>query len=296
MKTKRFVCCFGEVLWDVFPDGKQIGGAPLNVALRLSSFGVDTSILSAVGKDELGDEALTYIKERGLDISYIQRNELPTGNVPVVLDKKGSATYTIAKPVAWDNISYDEYTHNKIISVEVFIYGSLACRSELSRATLHTYLDMASGSFKVFDINLRAPHYEKEVLFNLMRKADLIKFNDEELPLICAMESKAFDTIEDQISFISDVTNTPSICVTLGHKGALLYQNGSFYRHTGYQVTVADTVGAGDSFLAGLIFQLLDKQTPEKALDFACAIGALVASKTGANEAISVDEIERLSI
>lgn len=292
MKTKRSVCCFGEVLWDLFPDGKQIGGAPLNVALRLSSFGVNTTIVSAVGKDALGNEALEFIDERGLTTLFIQQNELSTGNVPVVLDKNGSASYTIAKPVAWDQITYDKDSDHKISKVDALIYGSLACREQVTRTTLGRYLTKAH--FKVFDINLRTPHYEKEVLFDLMNEADLIKFNDEELPLVCSMQTNTSNILEDQIRFIADATNTPTICVTLGNKGAILYMNNNFHRNEGYKVKVVDTVGAGDSFLAGLIYKLLGKCSPEEALDFACAIGALVASKSGANAVFSLDELETI--
>ncbi|NER16528.1 carbohydrate kinase family protein [Spongiivirga citrea] len=289
MKTSLSVWCFGEVLWDVFPEGKQIGGAPLNVALRLLSLGLDTTIISAIGTDALGNEALTYIKERELNTAFIQQNELPTGNVPVVLDEKGSASYTIAKPVAWDHINYDDRASDKIASTDAFIYGSLACREETTRATLKTYLNRAN--FKIFDVNLRAPHYEKKVLFELMNKADMIKFNDEEIILICGMQEKQFDGIEDQVQYIAQTTDSNTICVTLGSNGALLYQDGTFYRHSGYKVQVGDTVGAGDSFLASLVFKLLSKESPEIALDFACAVGALVASKVGANAPVSQEEV-----
>jgi len=286
--------CFGEVLWDVFPTHKVIGGAPLNVALRLQSFGVETAMISRVGSDENGKKALDYIYDQNLIKEYIQiDNKLETGHVIVTLDDKGSASYEIFKPVAWDNIQIDNNNKNLVVNSEVFIYGSLAAREEATRQTLDSLLDIAN--YKVFDVNLRAPFYKFELLNDLMNKADFIKMNDEEIFEICSALKSNASSLEEMVNFISVKTSTPYICVTLGSKGALLYDNGIFYRNKGYKIIVEDTVGAGDSFLAGLVSQLIiDKNKPQDSLDFACAVGSLVASKKGANSKVYSEEIKAI--
>jgi fructokinase len=172
------------------------------------------------------------------------------------------------------------------------VFGSLVCRNDVSKKTLLQLLEVAK--FKVFDVNLRSPYYNIELLIELMQKADLIKLNDEELNIIAGALNASAKTIEEQIQFITALSNTPTICVTKGKDGAVLYSNNQFYTHLGFKVVVADTVGAGDSFLAALIMQLLLQKEPAEILPFACAIGSLVASKKGANANITFNEIEDL--
>lgn len=282
--------CFGEVLWDVFPDHKKIGGAPLNVALRLNSFGVNTFMASKVGKDENGQIILDYVSNNGVHVDLIQQDsQYKTGEVSVTLDASGSATYDINVPVAWDHIKFNTELQVQTAAADVFIFGSLVCRNQVSKKTLFKALSMAK--FKVFDVNLRAPHYDHEILLDLMKCADFIKFNDEEIIEICDYNNLEYNSLETQIKAISVFTNTHKICVTLGSEGAILFFNEAFYYNKGIQVKVADTVGAGDSFLASLIYQLLSGHQPQKALDFACIIGAIVASKEGANPVIQEEEI-----
>lgn len=285
--------CFGEVLWDVFPTHKKIGGAPLNVALRLNSFGFDTYMASKVGKDKNGQRIIDFISDNGVALDLVQTaDEFKTGDVLVSLDESGSASYDISYPVAWDKMDYNSNLKNLIPKSDVFVFGSLICRDFISRATLLTCLDLAK--FKVFDINLRAPHYEYELLNELMKKADFIKFNDEELIEICNYNKLKYNTLENYIKAISEFTQTNQICVTLGAKGAILFLDNSFYYNSGYPIKVADTVGAGDSFLASLIYQLLTNQNQQYALDFASAVGAVVASNEGANPKVSRTQIKNM--
>jgi fructokinase len=287
------IVCFGETLWDIFPDKKVIGGAPLNVALRLHSLKAKVLMISRVGQDTDGDNLLEYLKNTGLNTASIQIDEeLPTGNVQVHLDAKNTATYTISEPVAWDRIVASPLDEKRISASDAFIFGSLSCRNQISRQTLSKYMTYAR--FKVFDANLRPPFVHIPVIMELMRSADLIKLNDEELDVI--MESQLFDSksIEAQILHLSEITNTSNICITLGADGALFFTKGNFYRNQGYQVIVKDTVGAGDSFLASLVFQFVQGLDPQKALDYSCAMGSLVASKVGANATVTEREIEAI--
>lgn len=287
------IVCFGEVLWDVFPKHKKIGGAPLNVALRLNSFANNVTIISSVGNDTDGRELIKFIKEKGLSHREVQiNNTYKTGCVKVTLDKKGTASYDIEFPCAWDFIELQKSSEEVVKASDAFIYGSLISRNETSNRTLRALLKKAK--FKVFDVNLRAPHYNMTLLNELMQQADFIKFNDEELLEVCEYFNFRSQEIEEAIRFISKETRTDNICVTLGGEGAIILKDNKFFKSNGYKITVKDTVGAGDSFLATLIDNILRNKKPQESLDFACAIGAMVASKDGANPSINSSEISTL--
>lgn len=277
--------CYGEVLWDIFPSGKKLGGAPLNVALRMKSYGIEANIISGIGNDVLGIEILDIIREKGIDTQYIQINDFDTGTVSITLNSKGSASYEIKHPVSWDKIKIKPSYINLVSKSDAFVFGSLIARDEVSKKCLLELLNHAK--YSVFDVNLRSPHYNIEDLELLMSHADFIKFNDEELVEILKILKVEKATIEDQIIFIADRTQTKSICVTLGEKGAILYLNNKMYYQKGYSIKIVDTVGAGDSFLGTLIISLLQGSNPSKALDEACAMGALVTQSKGANPLIS---------
>lgn len=287
------VVSFGEVLFDVFGEEKKIGGAPLNLALRKASFGFPVTMISAVGNDKDGKVICDYIKENQIDTSgIITTQDYDTGVVQVTLNERGSATYEIKFPSAWDFIELNDNVQNIVKNADVFFFGSLICRNDVSRNTLFSLLDSNPEMFKVFDVNLRKPFYNIELLELLMNKTDFIKFNDEEILEIAAKLGFKSDDLEENIRFISKRTNTNSICVTLGKHGSILLWEGKIYQHGGYPVKVADTVGAGDSFLASLIAQLLSNRNPDEAMNFASAVGAIVASKAGANPIITSSDID----
>ncbi|MEI7980015.1 MAG: carbohydrate kinase [Bacteroidota bacterium] len=288
------VVCFGEILWDNFPAGPVPGGAPMNVAVRLQSLGVSASLISKVGKDEPGDQILRFIESRGVDTSLVQRDEnIPTGEVQVMLDPEGIASYEITCPSAWDKILVTSESIKVVKESDAFIFGSLACRDQISEQALLEFLKHAR--FKVFDINLRPPFFSIALLITLVNKADFLKLNEEELDELMRMFDHTPGSLEQNILFLSEATGTKGICVTQGKDGAVLYTGNQFYRHHGFVVEVADTVGSGDSFLAALIFQILSKSSIDNALEFACAAGALVASREGANPEIKVEDIHSFS-
>ncbi|PKP44523.1 MAG: carbohydrate kinase [Bacteroidetes bacterium HGW-Bacteroidetes-13] len=282
--------CFGEVLFDVLPNKKVVGGASLNVAIWLHRLGNQVSMLSAVGTDELGKELFNFIADQGLDTTLIETHKsLPTSTVNVKLSADGVATYAIEKPVAWDEISLSDVVKKKSECATYLIYNSLTVRSETSRNTLFQLLK--NDAYKVLDVNLRPPHYDKETLIELMQAADFIKFNEEEILEIAAYFKPGVQDIREAVLHLSEKTKTDIICVTLGGDGVLLYKDEKFYSFGGFKVTVKDTIGAGDSFLAALLSQLHQQTPVEKALRFACALGALVASKEGAVPEIDLNEI-----
>ena len=284
---------YGEVLWDVFANEKKIGGAPLNVALRMKTLGCDVAMISCVGNDEDGKAIIDQVKSLGLETNAIMQTEnFATGLVNVTLNERGSASYEINYPSAWDKIVLNDFAKKVAADADVLIYGSLVCRDEVSRQSLEELLQ--TQAYKVFDVNLRKPHYSYEILEQLMHSANFIKFNDEELLEISAAMQSPFTGLEDNMHFIAERTKVIAMCVTKGKHGALLMWEGKIYENGGYPIKVADTVGAGDSFLAALITSLLTGKSPQTAIDFACAVGALVAGAPGANPEISYSKIENM--
>ena len=292
-KEKLSIVCFGEVLFDVFPTHRKIGGAPLNVALRLASLGVNSNIISRIGKDTLGRDLIDYVRTNGVNTATIQVDEIyNTGEVIVKLNEKGSASYTINYPVAWDKIICITEDEIMVKKADALVFGSLTCRDSISQNSLLEIINYAK--YAVFDVNLRAPFYAKEILLNLMMQSDFIKFNDDELYEISASMNSPYHSLEQNILFIAEQTNTKHICVTKGSHGAVLYYNEKMYYNSGYKIDVIDTVGSGDSFLAGLLSELLINSNPQEAINFACALGAIVAKNEGANPKISSKEINTL--
>jgi fructokinase len=276
---KKQVLCFGEVLWDTFGNEKVPGGAPMNVALHLLKQGISASLVSRIGHDESGEKLSAFLKQNGLPTNLLQVDDkLPTCEVTVNLDNEGVATYTIPKPVAWDNIEETDALLEQVKHTDVIVFGSLACRDKHSRDTLLNLFE--TPMVKVFDVNLRAPHYEQTTIETLAAMADVIKMNEEEANLLIGNYD---EPLKDKIREFKKKFHCQTICVTRGDNGAIVYHNDKFYEHPGFKVEVADTVGAGDSFLATLIAGLLNKQPMAKVLEKACAVGAFVASRRGAN-------------
>lgn len=287
MKTN--IICFGEMLWDILPTGKQPGGAPMNVAVHLKNLGHNPQMISRIGHDELGKELLEFITEKGLSTALIQQGETHlTGVVKANISDKNEVTYKIVQPVAWDYIQYDEATEEAVANADVFVYGSLSARSAATADTLFRLLKKAR--YKVFDVNLRAPHYEPSLIEHLLHEADMVKMNAQELELLAGW----FCENTDEKSSIIELGNRfgiKTICVTKGEHGAVLWTNERFYSSGGFQVEVKDTIGSGDSFLAALLTGLLRGQAPAESLQFACAMGSLVATYHGATPLVTESEV-----
>lgn len=284
--------CFGEILWDILPQEKVPGGAPMNVCYHLNQLGQEAAIISKTGKDENGKGLLAFLQQHGVDITLVQTDEQHNTGTVMATQKGNEMEYEIVQPVAWDFIDGTEQLLDKVSQASYFVCGSLAARSEHSRSTLYRLLDVAKT--KVIDINLRPPHYQKDTLEHLLKQADILKLNDHELILIAGWYTNESD-FEKQVTFLSDQFSLPTIIITKGANGAALYHNNRFYYHNGYKVTVADTIGSGDAFLAGFLSQHIENKPPEASLDFACKLGAFVASHKGACPPYEVREVERVS-
>lgn len=289
----RKMICYGEVLWDIFPNNKIAGGAPLNVAARLSSFGVSSRIISKIGNDASGRELLRCIQNSNLTGVFVEIDaNYATGEARIITDVEDDIIYDIAYPAAWDKILPNPVTEEAVKNADVFIFGSLATRDEVTRNTLFHFLDMAK--YKVFDANVRKPYCDIDMVFSLMKKADFIKMNEEELLYITKALGSEADALEINILFLSEITETEDICITRGHDGAVLLTGENFYSHPGFSVDVVDAVGSGDSFLAALLSKFFETDNYEQLLEFACAVGAIVSTKKGAVGKIEFHEIENL--
>ena len=279
------VLCFGEVLWDCLPTGGLPGGAPLNVAYHLARLGAEPRMISAVGADALGDEMLGYLTARGLSTEHVARHRrLPTGIVTVSLSASGQPSYTIEEGVAWDDIAGSGSWRAALPGAEAIVFGSLAARTAANRGALDELL-AAPGLLRVMDVNLRAPFDERDQVLALARRADWIKLNDHELVALTGAATGEGDwpgSLRPMIEALAEATGCCRICVTGGARGAVLWNDGSFFSADAPEVIVRDTIGAGDAFTAALVHGLLTAPGEDQAiLERACALGALVASLPG---------------
>lgn len=251
----------------------------MNVAYHLNKLGLHPVLLTRIGHDERGGRLLDILREQNLDTSHLQTDPSePTGIVYARANAQGEMAYEIVQPAAWDNIEPDAGIRQQVSEADYFVFGSLATRAEKSRNTLMSLLELAQN--KVLDINLRAPFYDRQIIEELLKRADVVKMNLEELELITGWFSRFTDT-EERMQLIQDRFAVRSVIVTKGGDGAVVNYRGSYYQHAGYKVKVADTIGSGDAFLAAFLYKVLRDESPEDTLAFAAALGALVASKSG---------------
>lgn len=288
------VICFGEILWDMLPTGKQPGGAPFNVAVHLHQLGQPVQLISRVGDDELGRELLDFVESKGLSTEHIQQGHTHlTGVVKANVGDANEVVYKIVQPVAWDYIQYEDALAQLVAQADVLVYGSLAARQANTRETLYRLLEHAR--YRVFDVNMRPPHYTKDVTKYLLEKADLVKMNHHELAEIMGWFGEAELTDRPAaMRWLAERFGLQAVCVTCGADGALLLKGGEVYQAPGLPVQVRDTIGSGDAFLAALLKGWLAGDEPAAMLRFACAAGALVATHQGATPAITAADVAAL--
>lgn len=287
---KPAIVCFGEVLWDLLPSGKVAGGAPMNVAFHVNQFGMQSKMISSVGDDDLGKELKRFLEGKGVSTEFIQTdNTFPTGVVNVTLDAGGSPSYEIVSPVAWDNIHLDARVKDAVKAADALAFGSLACRTERNKQTLFEYLEVAKA--RVFDVNLRTPFYSQPLIESLLAKADIVKMNDEELVLIAGWSGADGDE-RAQMEFLRNKFGLDLLILTRGKDGAACLDGKGFYEHPGFPVTVKDTIGSGDSFLAAFLSKYLVGENTRECLLFAGAVGAMVATRAGGTPELRPEEIQ----
>jgi fructokinase len=278
--------CFGEVLWDLFPSGAKPGGAPMNVAIHAQNLGLESAVISAIGEDELGQKLLDILQERGVNTEFITKSEHPTGTVTVDTSNPSEVRYTIDEPSAWDFIGTPEISWEP---GDLLLHGSLATRNNQSYSSLKAL--RAQATTRVFDLNLRAPYIDKVRILELLEGTEIVKVNEEEYDLLAewlqldANPELGFEALHERF-------DTQELIVTRGSQGALWVNNLGVLQSKAFPVAVKDTVGAGDSFLAAMLFGISHSLEPQQTLDYAAALGAMVACKEGANPLISKSELK----
>ena len=272
----------GEMLWDVFPEGKKLGGAPLNFSHHCGQLGASAHPVSAVGADADGAEIRQILASKNLPDAQVQTDPVhPTGRVNVTL-QNGKPTYEILAEVAWDYIRFDQNLRDLASRADAVCFGSLAQRSPVSRATIQAFLEaMRPEALRIFDVNLRQNFYSKEILETSLRHANIFKLSDEELPTL----ARFFDLtgqVLNQLQALRGMFDLRLVAYTRGGEGSLLVTANETSDHPGIPTEVVDTVGAGDSFTATLCMGLLQNLPLAEINRRACQVASFVCSQSGA--------------
>ena len=284
MNSNHIVVGLGELLWDLFPAGKQLGGAPANFAYITSLLGDEGIPASRLGDDDLGTEALRRLGELGLPTEFIQKDsDHPTGTVKVEVDRAGQPRFEISESVAWDFLAWTPQWQMLSERADAVCFGSLAQRSETSRATIRKFLHaMRPNALRVFDVNLRQNFFTPQILSESMDLASVVKLNHEELPRIMRLFEMDHHSEKDSARRLLSSHHLNLVCVTRGTNGSLLVTATETSEHPGFKVKVADTVGAGDAFTAALAHGYLRHSPLAQINETANRVGAWVASQPGA--------------
>ena len=290
---EKYVVGIGEALFDCLPEGRKLGGAPANFAYHVSQFGLNGWAISAIGDDELGEEIVETFERVGLS-HILPKVEQPTGTVKVTLDSKGVPQYDICLGVAWDNIPLTKEMLRVAKQAQAICFGSLAQRSAISRKTIHDFLDEApKDALRVFDINLRQSWFTAEVIAESLNRANVLKINDEELDVVATM-LLGVPSVPGKL-IAEDPEKTRLVCrdliakydlkmliLTCGAIGSYVFTETEESYVATPKVKVADTVGAGDSFTATFVAQILLGKSIREAHEKAVAVSAFVCTQNGA--------------
>ena len=279
---KRLVVGLGEVLWDMLPEGRKIGGAPVNFAYHAGQFGIDTMAVSAIGNDKLGED--TIAEMNGKHLNHIFPSvPYPTGSVQVSLDEKGVPAYDIKENVAWDNIPFTNEIESVARSCRAVCFGSLAQRNAVSRNTIRKFIESTpSGCIRIFDINLRQNFYTRNVIHDSLEHCNILKINDEEIMLVSRMFNYDSSNIENVCRTIMEDFSLEMVILTCGTKGSYIFTKGGVSFMPTPKVNVADTVGAGDSFTGSFCAAILRGLPVAEAHKKAVEVSAYVCTQNGA--------------
>jgi fructokinase len=250
----------GEILWDVFPDGPRFGGAPANAACSAAELGGDAArvvMVSGVGEDPLGDEALASLQTHGVDLAGVQRNRWSTGRVDVTVDAAGIASYRFAEDSAWDHLVWDDTLAQLAADTSAVCFGTLGQRHSDTRAVIRRFVETVPGTaLRVLDVNLRPPYDDDQLILESLSLCNVVKLNDEELPRVarlCGCRGEAIDVMRA----LAERYQLKAVALTRSAHGAVLLRGKQFSDGAGKPVVVADTVGAGDAYAAALMLGLL---------------------------------------
>lgn len=280
----------GEVLWDLLPNGPQLGGAPANFAYHARSLGLEAAMISCVGEDAAGTELLERLRQLNVPVDLVTQNTgLPTGTVTVTLNGEGVPHYVIHEPVAWDQIRSTPAAVARVSTADAVCFGSLAQRSKTSRDAIQGLVAATLRSaLRVFDINLRQRFYSREVIEQSLQLANVLKLNDTELSVLAAL-FELRGPVKEQLSQLAARFELRTLALTCGEKGSLLYHQGHWCECSVRPANIADTVGAGDAFTAALVKGLLQGMPPDRINTAANEVARYVCTCVGATPPLSDD-------
>ena len=284
----------GEILWDMLPSGKVIGGAPANFAYHAQELGESSIVVSCIGNDELGREIISSLEKKDMptEFLYIDKNH-PTGVVSARINKEGKPSYLIQEEVAWDYIPTSTLMRELAFKSAAVCFGTAAQRSQLSRMTIQTFVGlMEQDSIRVFDINLRQNFYSQDVIETSLSLANVLKLNVNELSVV----KKLLRLNGDEKKILNELSRKYSlnlIALTRGREGSILFTEGKTSNHEGHKINVEDTVGAGDAFVAGLVTGMLRGYELDDLNNKANRVASYICSKHGATPSLT-NEIRKL--
>ncbi len=290
MKTKKQIVAIGEMLWDVFPDGPRFGGAPANFACSAAAVGgneVNVCLVSGVGNDSLGRQALAELQQRQVGVSHVSKLDHPTGQVFVQLNESGQASYEFAANTAWDNLPWSDDLQQVARSADAVCFGTLGQRSEKSQVSIRRFLAATrQDCLRILDINLRPPFWSEEVILASLSLANVLKLNHDELPVLASLLKYQGSEME-LLQQVQKRYSLQLVALTRGCEGSLLLDAfGQSSDLPGVPITVEDTVGAGDAFTAALAIGLLMKLSLVDLHTWASDFAAFVCTQAGATPEI----------
>ena len=290
MSDHKTIVAIGEVLWDCFPEGRQLGGAPFNFVYHTGKLGAKSFLLSAIGNDEYGTEVKRTAEELNISARLFQINEYPTGTVIVKTDVNGIPKYNISSPAAWDHIELKEGDKKMIQQADVLCFGSLAQRNKVSRNTIQYLIDNASPSaLVVFDMNIRQDYYTDEIIIRSLQVANILKLNEDELQIVCRILGIDLEDEKKSIEEISARYGVALTAYTKGTSGSYLYNTKEFSFLATPKVNVSDTVGAGDAFTASIVKGYLESLSLRQIHQQAVELATFVCTKQGATPSYMYD-------
>ncbi len=290
MKKRFTVAGIGELLWDVFPHHKRLGGAPANFAFHCHQLGAEAYPVSCVGTDELGLGIRDKLREMGVDASYVLESDtFPTGTVQVTLNDDGKPSYQIFENVAWDHIAFTGGLRALAEELDAVCFGSLSQRSPVSRETIHAFLrHMPEAAQRIFDPNLRQSYFSKEQVEDSLRLASILKLSDEELPVLAGYFGLRGDVM-DQLNELRERFALQLVAYTRGADGSVLLRGDEVDVAPGVESLAVDSVGAGDSFTASLCMGVLKGWPLSRVNAFANRVASFVCSQRGATPVLPED-------
>lgn len=280
------IVALGEILWDMFPDGARFGGAPANFACsaaQLAPQRASVSLVSAVGDDQLGRDALAALQARNVDTTHVRVSPRPTGQVLVEVDPSGQASYKFAADTAWDDLAWDDQLAELAGEADAVCFGSLGQRSGASRDVIQRVVEATRPeSLRIFDVNLRPPHVDVEVLRESLELANALKLNEQELPQLAGWCEVSGDGELELLRGLAEKFGLRAAALTRGDDGAVLLAGDDIDRAAAVETEVIDTVGAGDSFTAAWCLGTLRGKSLEETNRWASQVAAYVCASSGA--------------